>query len=120
MIGFDPHTRRPALPVPTRRDARVAPSAQSGDAGSKQRERALVPVKSTPRPHAAQECAAAKPAHDVALSCVRAGLALQADAPAPRRGLRADAVERQRYRDSYEAAGRQALGAARPTLVRSA
>lgn len=120
MIGFDPHTRRPGLPVPTRRDARVAPSPKPGDAGSDKRERALVPVKPKARPHAAHDRATAKPANDVALSCVRAGLALQTDTPAPRRGLRADAVERQRYRDSYQAAGRHGLRTAPPSLVRSA
>ncbi len=120
MIGFDPHTRRPGLPVPTRRDARVAPSPSAGDAGPDRRERALVPVKNTAQAHGANDRAPSRPANDVARSCARAGLSLQTDMPAPRRGLRADAVERQRYRTAYEAAGRAVPRAAGPQLVRTA
>ena len=120
MIGFNPHTRRPGLPVPTRRDARVAPAPSTGDAGPDQRERAPAVIQSANRPHAANDRAPLKPANDVAQSCARAGLSLQTDTPAPRRGLRADACERQRYRNAYEAAGRAAPRPARPQMVRSA
>lgn len=119
MIGFNPHTRRPCLPVPTRRDVRVAPTPQSGTAGEEERERSLVPVKSL---SSAPERPAARPVTSAssASRSASSALSLQCDAPAPRRGLRADAVERRRYRESYEAAGRPVPPAPRPTLVRSA
>ena len=120
MIGFNPHTRRPGLPVPIRRDMRVAPASTAGDAGSEKRQRALVAVKTPSTPRAANDRPPTKPANDVARSCARAGLSLQTDAPAPRRGLRADAVERQRYRNAYEAAGRAAPRVIPPQMVRSA
>ncbi len=119
MIGFNPHTRRLGLPVPTRRDARVAPTCQSGSAGDDRRERNLVPVNSSSRTAERPAARAHTPASSAARSASSA-LSLQCDAPAPRRGLRADAVERRRYRESYEAAGRPTAPAPRPKLVRSA
>ena len=120
MIGSNLHTRRPGPPVPTRPGARVSPISKSADTDLDQRGRALVPVKSSADPKPANDPAPGRPANDVAQSCAKAGLWLQCDAPAPRRGLRADAVERQRYRDTYEAAGRAPVCGRRPQLVRSA
>lgn len=118
MIGFDPNpARRPGLPVPTRRETRVVASANTGGAGSQDRNPSARP---DPRPASSQANAAAHRTAEtpIAAASARAGVVLQADLPAPRRGLRADAGERARYRAAYESAGR--APAPRPTLVRSA
>lgn len=118
MINVDPNAaRRPGLPVPTRRDARVAAPSNAGGAGGEERGRE--PARAKPPARTRVE-AQDRPAPDaaVAAASARAGVALQADLPAPRRGLRADAGERARYRAAYESASRPP--AARPTLVRSA
>lgn len=117
MINFDPNAaRRPGLPVPTRRDVRVAASADVGGAGvgdHRSDDRAERPTLRVV--HAKDE--ASRDA-SVSAASARAGYALQADLPAPRRGLRADAGERARYRAAYESAARQPVP--HPSLVRSA
>ncbi|MCR9130231.1 MAG: hypothetical protein NXI12_11975 [Alphaproteobacteria bacterium] len=118
MINLDPTSaRRPGLPVPTRRDARVTASAEAGGAGVDDQH---PDRKAAQRPtlrvvHANED--APKEA-SVASAASRVGVFLQADMPNPRRGLRADAGERARYRAAYECAARQP--APRPSLVRSA
>lgn len=120
MIGFDPHTRRPGSSVPTHRGARVAPAPKSGQSGSDDnRQRALVPVNPTPRKTERPRAQSTTNASSAARSG-QSALALQCDTPAPRRGLRADAVERRRYHESYAAAGRPTAPVQRPTLVRCA
>ncbi len=120
MIGFDPHTRRPGPSVPTHRGGRVAPAPNSGQTGRDgDEQRALVPIKSTrAKPEAPRARSSSQPSS--ATRSAASALSLQCDAPAPRRGLRADAVERRRYRDSYESAARPAPQPVRPTLVRCA
>jgi hypothetical protein len=117
MINFDPNTaRRPGLPVPTRRDVRVTPSAGADGAGVDDHHSNADAQRPTLRVVHAQDEAPRDAS--VAAASARAGYALQVDLPAPRRGLRADAGERARYRAAYESAGRQP--APRPSLVRSA
>ena len=118
MINVDPNAaRRPGLPVPTRRNARLAAPSNAGGAGSEERGREPARAERHARTGAdARERAG--PDAAVAAASARAGVALQADLPAPRRGLRADAGERARYRAAYESASRRP--APRPTLVRSA
>ncbi len=118
MINVDPNSvRRPGLPVPTRRDARVTASAEAGGAGvddqNEDRNAGQRPILRVV--HANDD--APKEA-SVAAASSRAGVFLQSDTPNPRRGLRADAGERARYRAAYESAARQP--APRPSLVRSA
>ena len=118
MINVDPNAaRRPGLPVPVRRDGRVAAPANAGGPGndSPHREdrtaaRPALRVVEGDRPVQADA--------SVAAAACRAGVALQADLPGPRRGLRADAGERARYRAAYESAAQPP--APRPSLVRSA
>ncbi len=119
MIGFDPHTRRPGSSVPTHRGARVAPAPKSGQTGSESGQRALVPINPTSRKAERPRARATSQASSAARSA-QSALSLQCDAPAPRRGLRADAVERNRYRQTYEAAGRAPIAPPRATLVRCA
>lgn len=119
MIGFDPYARQPRLTVPTPGQARVEASTDAPAPGGDERRRALVPVG--PRRDGGRSSAdPASSQAGVREACVRAGLALQIDAPAPRRGLRADAVERNRYRRAYETAGRAFAAAPAPRLERVA
>ena len=107
MIGFDPYAPR-ANPAASSRaaarrgDARVSPGTGSGAAGDPGR-RALVPAgprRDTSEPRRRAEARSG----DAGRACARSGLSLQTDAPAPRRGLRADAAEQGRYRRAYETA----------------
>lgn len=118
MINPDPNAaRRPGLPVPTRRATRVAASAQAGGAGiNDQSEDRSGAQRPTLRVVHAND-AAPKDA-SIAAASSRAGVFVQAEAANPRRGLRADAGERARYRAAYESAAR--APAPRPTLVRRA
>jgi hypothetical protein len=117
MINVDPNAaRRPGLPVPTRRDARVTAAADTGGAGAEDRHEPAEARRATLRVVHAQDEAAREAS--VAAASSRAGVFLQADLPNPRRGLRADAGERARYRAAYESAARQP--APRPSLERSA
>ena len=106
--------RRPALPVPTRRSARVQPASEAASA-SDAPDRAPQPV--TP-PRQETGATPAQPAA-IAAQCSSAGISIQDAFPHPRRGLRADASERQRYRRAYDAAQTAAPGP-RPQLERSA
>lgn len=118
MINFDPNSaRRPGLPVPTRRDARVTAPAGTGGAGVDDRnpDRSAAQRPTLRVVHANDD---APREASVAAASSRDGVFLQADMPNPRRGLRADAGERARYRAAYESAARQP--APRPSLVRSA
>lgn len=116
MINADPSAaRRPGLPVPTRRDVRVTASADTGGAGAQDQHSAGSDRPTLRVVHVQDE---ARRDASVASASSRAGFVLQSDLPAPRRGLRADAVERARYRAAYERASRQPAPA--PSLVRSA
>ena len=118
MINVDPSAaRRPGLPVPARRERRVETSAQTGGPGGdgSPREPRTAPAPRSRLTHAAP---AAQPEASIAAAVSRAGVSIQAEPAHARRGLRADASERARYRAAYESAGRPA--APRPTVVRSA
>jgi hypothetical protein len=118
MINVDPNAaRRPGLPVPARRDARVCAPSNAGGAGSQDR-RDSPQKQALPSPRRVERVASRGAERSVTAAACAAGVMLQADLPNPRRGLRADAVERARYRAAYESAGRQP--APRPSLVRSA
>ncbi|MGX6646911.1 hypothetical protein ACWCOP_03080 [Maricaulaceae bacterium MS644] len=107
MIGFDPYAPRAALAAPSRTgsrrgEVRVSPGAGAGASGDPGR-RALVPAgprRDTCEPRRRAEARSG----DAGRACARSGLSLQTDAPAPRRGLRADAAEQGRYRRAYETA----------------
>ncbi|XBQ14852.1 MAG: hypothetical protein ABL308_07720 [Oceanicaulis sp.] len=117
MIGFDPYARGPRSTVPTRAARRVEASSDAGQAGGESRERALVPAG--PRRDGARPDHRETVPGTVSRSCARAALTLQTDTPAPRRGLRADAVERDRYRRAY-ASAQSPAAASRPSMERVA
>ncbi|MGJ3231014.1 MAG: hypothetical protein ACFE0P_04385 [Oceanicaulis sp.] len=102
MIGFDPYAPRLPRSVPAGSSSRVTPGGGAGASGDPDR-RALIP--SGPRRTSSQprRRASDRPG-ETARAAARAGLTLQTDAPAPRRGLRADSCEQGRYRRAYEAA----------------
>lgn len=106
--------RRPALPVPTPRSARVQPASKAASASDAP---ARAPRPATP-PRPEPGAPAPQPAA-IAAQCSSAGISIQDAFPHPRRGLRADASERQRYRRAYDAAQTTAPGP-RPRLERSA
>lgn len=123
MIGFDPTpVRHPGLPVPARRDRRVAASggaASSGDPGAGRQDGA--PQKARPALRAVETAGSSPFSPSVASTSSSAGVALQSELPAPRRGLRADAGERNRFRAAYDrAAEGPGAPAARTRLERSA
>ena len=115
MINTDPNAaRRPGLPVPTRRDVRVAACAETGGAGVEdQRQERSGGERPALRVVHARDDAPAEAS--VAAAASRAGVFLQAERPTPRRGLRADAGERARYRAAYETAAQ--APSTRPSLV---
>jgi len=101
MIGFDPYAPRAHRPAARDGSGRVTAGAgadASGDLG----RRALVPAG--PRRDGGEPRRRAEGrSGDADRACARSGLHLQIDAPAPRRGLRADAAEQGRYRRAYQA-----------------
>ncbi|MEQ8405829.1 MAG: hypothetical protein RKE49_12085 [Oceanicaulis sp.] len=101
MIGFDPYAPRSTRPVPAGSSARVSPGGGAGASGDSDR-RALIP--SGPRRDNSERRRARERSGDAARAVSRTALDLQTDAPAPRRGLRADSCEQGRYRRAYETA----------------
>lgn len=106
MIGFDPYAPRSAGPASGRAAGRVTPGAgaqASGNGPGDPGRRALVPAgqrRDGGEPRRRTETRSG----GAGRACARSGLTLQTDTPAPRRGLRADAVEQGRYRRAYETA----------------
>lgn len=107
-IGSYPSASRPA---------RVEPASPSGDRRGDTPGRSLVPAGPR-RDHRQSEHRSREDSRTAAQSCAAAGVWVQADA-APRRGLRADAIERRRYQAAYGAAMNLAP-AARPIRERCA
>lgn len=101
MIGFDPYASRSTRPVPAGSAARVTPGGGADAPGDPDR-RALIP--SGPRRDTSERRRARERSGETARAAGRAALDLQTDAPAPRRGLRADSCEQGRYRRAYETA----------------
>lgn len=117
MIGFDPYAPRSLRPVPAGGSSRVN-AGEGADASGDQSRRALVP-SGPRRDRSRPQRRAEERGGETGRACLRAGLYLQTDAPAPRRGLRADAVEQDRYRRAYDAAATPAAPV-RPKLEKRA
>ena len=120
MIGFNPYAPRAhSASGSDRRTQRVMASAQSGGTGQESSERrALIPQRRA-SDRRSQVAPRSIPSSSIAEASARAGVLVQTDFSAPRRGLRADAVERNRYTRAYDEASRSAP-MVRPQLERSA
>jgi hypothetical protein len=99
------------------RSARVEPASPSDERRGDTPGQALVPAGPR-RDHRQPESRPHEETRTAAQSCAAAGVWVQTDA-APRRGLRADSVERRRYQAAYGAAMNLAP-AARPIRERCA
>ncbi|MCC5995128.1 MAG: hypothetical protein JJU18_01995 [Oceanicaulis sp.] len=103
MSGLVPiPARHSGALVPTRRTARVEPACPVRDV--REEPRRGVPDRRTGADRRSGARASAAPACPSASAGVSAGNALSLQAGPARRGLRADACERQRYQTAYGAA----------------